>query len=142
MKEKMKLLFICGSNSCRSAMAEFITNTKYGDVAEALSAGVDGNSERYGINTKTREIMKSMDIDISTHKPRSLVKMEGDFYIAISFTNSEPMEFFDKNYPNIHAEKLMYVPVDDPKHKKMEKYQVVVAEIEDIIKRILDPTEL
>jgi len=137
---KIKILFICYSNSCRSAMAEFIVNSKYSKVAKALSAGVDKNSESYGINDKTRDIMKSMDIDISTHKPRSLKNIKGDFYIAISLTNSELMQTFEKKYPNIHAEKLIYIPVDDPKHQGMEKYQEVVKEIEFIIEEILNPS--
>ena len=46
MNEKLKLLFLCTGNSCRSQMAEGWTRHLKGDQIEAYSAGI----ETHGLN--------------------------------------------------------------------------------------------
>ena len=38
--EKLRVLFLCAGNSCRSQMAEAIVNARLGEAWEAVSAGV------------------------------------------------------------------------------------------------------
>ena len=41
MKERLKILFLCTGNSCRSQMAEGWARHLKGDVIEAFSAGIE-----------------------------------------------------------------------------------------------------
>lgn len=57
---KRKVLFLCTGNSCRSQMAEAITNANYGDQWEAVSAGT--NPAGY-IHPKALQVLKEIGID-------------------------------------------------------------------------------
>ena len=62
--KKMRVLFLCTGNSCRSQMAEGWLRELYGDGTEALSAGA--NPSGY-VHDKAIAAMKEVGIDISHH---------------------------------------------------------------------------
>lgn len=59
----MKVLILCGGNSCRSQMAEGILRHLAGNEAEIYSAGV----EALGVNPNAVKAMAEIGIDISHH---------------------------------------------------------------------------
>lgn len=59
----MKVLILCGGNSCRSQMAEGILRQLAGNEAEIYSAGV----EALGVNPNAVKAMAEIGIDISHH---------------------------------------------------------------------------
>lgn len=61
---KLKLLFLCTGNSCRSQMAEGWARALKGDVLEVWSAGL----ETHGLNPNAVRVMAEADVDISTHR--------------------------------------------------------------------------
>ncbi len=63
-KEKLKILFLCTGNSCRSQMAEGWARHLKGDIIEAFSAG----TMRTHVNETAIEIMAEAGVDISNHK--------------------------------------------------------------------------
>ena len=63
MAEKLKVLFLCTGNSCRSQMAEGWTRHLRGDLIEVYSAGV----EKHGLNPRAVKVMQEVGIDISDH---------------------------------------------------------------------------
>ncbi|MHC4886612.1 MAG: arsenate reductase ArsC [Planctomycetota bacterium] len=63
MSEKLKVLFLCTGNSCRSQMAEGWTRALKGDVIEAYSAGI----ETHGLNPNALKVMAEAGVDISGH---------------------------------------------------------------------------
>lgn len=63
MTEKLKVLFLCTGNSCRSQMAEGWTRHLKGDQIEVYSAGV----EKHGLNPRAVKVMREVGIDISDH---------------------------------------------------------------------------
>ena len=62
--DKVKLLFLCTGNSCRSQMAEGWTRALKSDVIDVWSAGV----ETHGLNSRAVRVMAEAGVDISRHK--------------------------------------------------------------------------
>ncbi len=63
MVDRVRILFLCGSNSCRSQMAEGFAAALGGASVGVASAGVKAG----GVHPKAIEVMKELDIDISHH---------------------------------------------------------------------------
>ncbi len=63
MAEKLKILFLCTGNSCRSQMAEGWAQTLKGDLIEPHSAGTDP----HGMNARAIQVMAEAGVDISKH---------------------------------------------------------------------------
>ncbi|MCP4572825.1 MAG: arsenate reductase ArsC [bacterium] len=66
MNDKLKILFLCTGNSCRSQMAEGWARALKGHVIEARSAGI----ETHGLNPRAVQVMSEAGIDISGHQSR------------------------------------------------------------------------
>lgn len=60
-RERLRLLFLCTGNSCRSQMAEGFARTLGGERVEVVSAGI----EAHGKNPRAIAIMAEAGIDIS-----------------------------------------------------------------------------
>ena len=58
--KKLKILFLCTGNSCRSQMAEGWTRQLKGDVLEPYSAGI----EKHGMNPLAVRVMAEAGVDI------------------------------------------------------------------------------
>lgn len=58
---KLKVLFLCTGNSCRSQMAEGWARALKGDVFEAYSAGI----ETHGMNPNAIRVMAEAGVDIT-----------------------------------------------------------------------------
>ena len=62
-KEKIKVLFLCTGNACRSQIAEGWARHLKSDVMEAYSAGV----WPVGVSIKAIQVMAEAGVDISSH---------------------------------------------------------------------------
>ena len=65
---KLKVLFLCTGNSCRSQMAEGWARQLRGDVLEAYSAGI----EKHGLNPHAVKVMAEVGVDLSKHFSKTL----------------------------------------------------------------------
>ena len=65
---KIKVLFLCTGNSCRSQMAEGWAKALKGDRIEAFSAGI----ETHGLNPKAVKVMAEAGVDISRHVSKTV----------------------------------------------------------------------
>jgi arsenate reductase len=65
---KIRVLFLCTGNSCRSQMAEGWTRHLKGDVIEACSAGI----EMHGLDPHAVRVMAEAGVDISEHRSKTL----------------------------------------------------------------------
>ena len=63
---KLKILFLCTGNSCRSQMAEGFARKLKGDLLEPYSAGI----ETHGLNPHAVRVMAEAGVDISTHRSK------------------------------------------------------------------------
>lgn len=64
---KLKVLFLCTGNSCRSQMAEGWARALKADVIEAYSAGI----ETHGLNPSAVKVMAEAGVDISSHTSKT-----------------------------------------------------------------------
>jgi arsenate reductase (thioredoxin) len=70
---KIRVLFLCTSNSARSQMAEAFLRTSAGDRYEAFSAGLDPKE----IHPLTRKVMDEIGIDIRNQHSKALKEYMG-----------------------------------------------------------------
>ncbi|MFA4828522.1 MAG: arsenate reductase ArsC [Thermodesulfovibrionales bacterium] len=66
--KKLKVMFLCTGNSCRSQMAEGFARELGKDIIEPYSAGLTPA----GVNPKAIAVMKEIGIDISTQSSKGI----------------------------------------------------------------------
>lgn len=101
MSEKLKILFLCTGNSCRSQMAEGWTRYLKGDGIEVWSAGI----ETHGLNPRAVKVMAEAGVDISHHcstHVSELMHIPFDFVITVCDHASEHCPIFPGNARVIH----------------------------------------
>jgi arsenate reductase len=98
---KLKVLFLCTGNSCRSQMAEGWARRLKGDLIEAYSAGI----EPKGIDPRAVRAMAEAGIDISRQRSKSVTElgdMEFDYVITLCDDAQQSCPFFPARTAIIH----------------------------------------
>jgi arsenate reductase len=80
LSKRLKVLFLCTGNSCRSQMAEGWARALKGDVIEAYSAGI----EKHGLNPKAVQVMQEAGVDISGHHSKTLDELDVPFDVVVT----------------------------------------------------------
>jgi arsenate reductase len=104
---KLKVLFLCTGNSCRSQMAEGWARALKADVIEPYSAGI----EKHGMNTRAMAVMKEAGVDISSQFSKTLDDLPGvkfDVVVTVCGHANEHCPVF------LGAPKIKHVGFDDP----------------------------
>ena len=107
MSGKMKVLFLCTGNSCRSQMAEGWARHLKGDVIESYSAGI----ETHGLNPLAVKVMAEVGVDISKHNSKlvgTVMAIPFSYVITVCDRASESCPLFPGQARIIH------VGFDDP----------------------------
>ena len=107
MKEKLKILFLCTGNSCRSQMAEGWTRKLKCENIEVHSAGI----ETHGLNSNAVKVMAESGVDISNHKSKLVDEfkhIELDAVITVCGHANETCPYFPPRC------KVIHVGFDDP----------------------------
>ncbi len=104
MNNKIKLLFLCTGNSCRSQMAEGWTRALKNDLIDVYSAGI----ETHGLNPYAVQVMKEAGVDISDHKSQNVNEftdkgMVFDYVITVCGHADENCPFFPGKTTRIHT---------------------------------------
>mgnify|MGYP000352193049 CR=1 FL=1 len=107
MSEKLKILFLCTGNSCRSQMAEGWTRRLKGDAIDAYSAGI----EAHGLNENAVRVMAEAGVDISRQRSKHINEVKDipfDWVITVCDAANERCPVFPGKVKRFH------VSFDDP----------------------------
>ncbi len=107
MNDKLKVLFLCTGNSCRSQMAEGWARQLRNEAIEAHSAGI----ETHGLNPNAVAVMAEAGVDISTHQSKlasDLADVTFDYVVTVCGHAHETCPVFSG------GAKVVYVGFDDP----------------------------
>jgi len=107
MSEKLKVLFLCTGNSCRSQMAEGWAKALKSDAIEAYSAGI----ETHGLNPSAVKVMDEAGVDISGHQSKNvadLMDVPFDYVVTVCGHANETCPMFPGKA------KVVHVGFDDP----------------------------
>lgn len=125
--KKLKIAFICVHNSCRSQMAEAITNLKYKDLFEAYSAGTHLKDEINQDAVKT--IIKLYDFDMNKYQKNKLIDEIGEMDIIITMG-------CNVDCPNLPSKYRMDFGLDDPSGKDSEIFELTAKLIDEKINNL------
>ena len=138
--DKLKILFLCTGNSCRSQMAEGWAKALKNDVVEAYSAGI----ETHGLNPYAIKVMAEAGVDISGQKSQHLDEFDDidfDYVFTVCGNANENCPVFTRKT------KIIHVGFDDPpslakdidnEEDKLNCYRRVRDEIRKFIEKITD----
>ncbi len=102
MAPRLKILFLCTGNSCRSQMAEAWTRRLKGDLFEPFSAGVSLRD----IDPRAVNVMAEAGVDISRHEAKSIESLGDkgfDHVVTVCDNAREACPFFPGPTKLIHA---------------------------------------
>lgn len=135
---KLKILFLCTGNSCRSQMAEGWAKKLRVETVEAHSAGV----EPHGMNPRAIQVMQEAGVDISGHRSKHVDELKAipfDYVVTVCDQANEACPLFPGKT------KVVHIGFDDPprlaKDAKSEEealghYRRVRDEIRQFIEHI------
>ncbi len=106
-EQKLKVLFLCTGNSCRSQMAEGWARYLKGDAIEAYSAGV----ETHGLNPNAVKVMKEAGVDITGQESEHIDKYKDanlDYVVTVCDHAHESCPVFSGDT------KVVHVSFEDP----------------------------
>ncbi len=104
---KLKVLFLCTGNSCRSQMAEGWARHLKDEAIEAYSAGI----ETHGLNPNAVKAMSEAGVDISGQRSKrvdELTDIEFDYVVTVCAHAHESCPIFPGRA------KVVHVGFDDP----------------------------
>ena len=102
MAKKLKILFLCTGNSCRSQMAEGWARRLKGDAIEPHSAGI----EAHGLNARAVKVMAEAGVDISRQRSKTLSEVKDapfDYVVTLCDQAHESCPLFPGKAKIVHA---------------------------------------
>ena len=133
---RLKVLFLCTGNSCRSQMAEGWARALKGEIVEPYSAGI----EIHGMNPLAVKVMAEAGVDISAQRSkqvREVMDIPFDYVITVCDNANESCPVFPGRV------KRMHVGFDDPPRlagsaKSEEEALVHYRRVRDEIRKLIE----
>ena len=104
---KLKVLFLCTGNSCRSQMAEGWARQLKRNVIEAYSAGI----EKHGMNPHAVKVMAEAGVDLTSQSSKTVAELgpiEFDYVVTVCGHANDHCPVF------LGKAKVVHVGFDDP----------------------------
>jgi len=137
-QEKIKVLFLCTGNSCRSQMAEAWLRELGGNRYEVYSAGL----EPHGVNPYTILVMEETGYAMSGHRSKHLDeyigKIEFDFLITVCGNADERCPYFPGMGTRLHWPFEDPAAFEGPEDEKIEQFRMIRDQIKNKIRSWLD----
>jgi protein-tyrosine-phosphatase len=139
---KMKVMFVCTANTCRSAMAEAIFKQMVGDKVDVYSSGIFAETGR-SASKNSQEACKSHGIDLSNHtatnfRDSDIARM--DLVLTATEYHKIKLRIY---YPNLeiytireYAGEYPY-DIDDPVGGTLEGYNACFEEIYKTLEKVV-----
>lgn len=105
--KRLKVLFLCTGNSCRSQMAEGWVRKLKGAVIEAYSAGI----EKHGMNERAMRVMAEAGVPLDSQYSKTTADLPGiefDYVVTVCGQANENCPIFTG------LAKIVHVGFDDP----------------------------
>ena len=102
MAKKIKILFLCTGNSCRSQMAEGWARHLQGEVIEPQSAGIEAR----GLDPRAVIVMAEAGIDISHQKSKTVAQLptrDFDYVVTVCDNARESCPIFPGKARMVHV---------------------------------------
>ena len=136
MAQRLKILFLCTGNSCRSQMAEGWARHLKDVVIEPYSAGVEVKP----VDPLAVRVMKEAGVDISAQRSKhvsEVMHVELDYVITVCSHARETCPFFPGGAKRVHVE------FDDPPRLTQgivdeEEKLVVYRRVRDEIRTLVE----
>jgi arsenate reductase len=99
--EQQSILYLCTGNSCRSQMAEGLTNALWGGEFRAASAGVTPQ----GVDPRAVAVMAEIGVDISGQESKDVERFVGqdwDWVVTLCDNAREACPFFPGPVRRVH----------------------------------------
>ncbi len=138
MGDKIKLLYLCTGNSCRSQMAEGWTKALKSDQIDAYSAGI----ETHGLNPNAIKVMQEEGIDITAHKSQHIddfLHFNFDYVVTVCDNAHDTCPIFPASATVVN------ISFDDPPklaalvegdQRKLNCYRVVRDQIKEFVQTL------
>ena len=100
--KKLKVLYLCTGNSCRSQMAEGWTNHLKGDEVEAWSAGIKTKE----VNSWAIRVMAEAGVDLSSHTSKlvsDVMDQDFDYVVSLCDHARETCPIFPGKAKHVHT---------------------------------------
>jgi len=135
MSDRLKVLFLCTGNSCRSQMAEGWARALKDDVIEPYSAGVEVKP----IDPLAIRVMAEDGVDISGNRSKNvseLMEVPFDYVVTVCSHARETCPFFPGSVERVHVEfddpPFLTKDMTDP-DERLSVYRRVRDEIRDFV---------
>jgi len=118
--DRLKVLFICTHNSCRSQMAEGLVNGLMGDRYRAYSAGTEATT----VQPIAIVVLAEIGIDISHHESKPVSHFQGerfDLVVTVCDSARDTCPFIPG------ASRYLHRTFEDPSHLSGSEQEILDA---------------